>query len=441
MKSTDTESVIKSWLHECQHISQEDYTSFARNLSEREDTATAIFRVLEDRIKYAECIEPVVGQLYSFYQSQNRSLQSYTLQFLPSLVFVCLNCVAHGDKQSCPTVETLLLGMYNQELLDKSGKPRVFNFRMPSLAQASVYHEPMSLAPASLTESALRRLEECNTHLVQKGPYQPEEKLIAQNRLPVISALMFLYNSQLSIIPDFASEFLCKAVSRLVTQGFSKQSSHQRSSYDSTLVPPTLPRIPVNSEFLLELLTAIHHALYTPYSSLATQSLDDVHFRASHELLTDVLLVTTALKNLLQSTVPMGETAVSANISPVLSGNTATAHKSLITNASFRTKKLPDDIPIQDKKDDGEAKNLESISEENPEGKPKAKESSGIKVPMPKLPSLVKKRTSSDAKAPKANKKKVEIEEQSDEVMFSPDSDSQDGGEAFDMKNMRDSLV
>ncbi|CAB3364222.1 Hypothetical predicted protein [Cloeon dipterum] len=420
---------------------QEDYTSFARNLSEREDTATAIFRVLEDRIKYAECIEPVVGQLYSFYQSQNRSLQSYTLQFLPSLVFVCLNCVAHGDKQSCPTVETLLLGMYNQELLDKSGKPRVFNFRMPSLAQASVYHEPMSLAPASLTESALRRLEECNTHLVQKGPYQPEEKLIAQNRLPVISALMFLYNTQLSIIPDFASEFLCKAVSRLVTQGFSKQSSHQRSSYDSTLVPPTLPRIPVNSEFLLELLTAIHHALYTPYSSLATQSLDDVHFRASHELLTDVLLVTTALKNLLQSTVPMGETAVSANISPVLSGNTATAHKSLITNASFRTKKLPDDIPIQDKKDDGEAKNLESISEENPEGKPKAKESSGIKVPMPKLPSLVKKRTSSDAKAPKANKKKVEIEEQSDEVMFSPDSDSQDGGEAFDMKNMRDSLV
>jgi len=99
-----------------------------------------------------------------------------------------------------------------------------------------------------------------------------------------------------------------------------------------------------------------------------------------------------------------------------------------------------DDIPIQDKKDEGDPKNLESISEENSEAKSKpAKESSGIKVPMPKLPSLVKKKTS-DAKAPKASKKKVEIEEQSDEVMFSADSESQDG-ESFDMKNLRDSLV
>jgi hypothetical protein len=59
---------------------------------------------------------------------------------------------------------------------------------------------------------------------------------------------------------------------------------------------------------------------------------------------------------------------------------------------------------------------------------------------MPKLPSLVKKKTS-DAKGPKPNKKKVEIEEhQSDEVMFSADLDSQDG-DSFDIKAIRDSLV
>lgn len=40
---------------------------------------------------------------------------------------------------------------------------------------------------------------------------------------------------------------------------------------------------------------------YTPSSSLATQSLDDVHFRASYELLPDVLLVTSALKNIVQT--------------------------------------------------------------------------------------------------------------------------------------------
>ena len=99
-----------------------------------------------------------------------------------------------------------------------------------------------------------------------------------------------------------------------------------------------------------------------------------------------------------------------------------------------------DDIPILDKKDDADPKNLESISEENADAKPKpVKESSGIKVPMPKLPSLVKKKIS-DAKGPKPNKKKVEIDEQSDEVMFSADLDSQDG-DSFDIKAIRDSLV
>ncbi|KAF4520321.1 hypothetical protein B566_EDAN004381 [Ephemera danica] len=429
----------------------------------------------------------------------------------------------------------MLLGMYNQELLDKNGKPRVYSFRLPSLAQASPYHDPMHLAPASLTESALRRWEECNTHLVQKGPYQPVSKLVAQNRLAVLSSLMVLYNSQRSGSSSLATEFLCKAVSRqqnimgteslvedwltefkeldaeeiasyaesldkqeevttavfrvledrvkyadvvhracgepvvqllpesvpsvamlhtavspltrilakLVTQGFNKQSSHQRSSYDSSLVPPTLPRIPVNSEFLLELLEAVHLALYSKFSNLAQQSLEDIHFRANHELLPDVLVVTTALRNILHLGVVTEAAVVPSNMSPVLSGG-PTLHKSLITNASFRTKKLPDDIPIQDKKEDGDGKNLESISEEGVEGKSKPAKEGGIKVVV-KLPSLVKKK-SSDPKTVKGPKRKPEPDEADEIVVFSPEmspppiSEQQDNGPEFEMKQ-RDSVV
>jgi hypothetical protein len=43
--------------------------------------------------------------------------------------------------QSCRSVETLLVGLYNLEVVDESGQPKVVSFRLPSLAQASIYHE------------------------------------------------------------------------------------------------------------------------------------------------------------------------------------------------------------------------------------------------------------------------------------------------------------
>lgn len=74
----------------------------------------------------------------------------------------------------------------------------------------------MSLAPASLTESALRRLEECNTKLVSWGPLPQVEALNAQNRLKVMTALLFVYNQQLSRLDKSALEQLCKVATKSV---------------------------------------------------------------------------------------------------------------------------------------------------------------------------------------------------------------------------------
>lgn len=38
-------------------------------------------------------------------------------------------------------MEALLVGMYNLEVVDENSEPRVVSFRLPSLAQASLYHE------------------------------------------------------------------------------------------------------------------------------------------------------------------------------------------------------------------------------------------------------------------------------------------------------------
>lgn len=76
------------------------------------------------------------------------------------------------------------------------------------------FKQPASLAPASLTESAVRRFEECNSKLVSWGPLQQVETLNAQNRLKVMTALLFIYNQQLGYINKFALEQLCKVATK-----------------------------------------------------------------------------------------------------------------------------------------------------------------------------------------------------------------------------------
>lgn len=99
-------------------------------------------------------------------------------------------------------------------MVDELGRPKAVSFRLPSLAMMSIYHEPSSLAPASLTESAIRRFEECNSKLVSWGPLQQVETLNAQNRLKVMTALLFIYNQQLSFINKSALEQLCKVATK-----------------------------------------------------------------------------------------------------------------------------------------------------------------------------------------------------------------------------------
>uniref|UniRef100_A0A0K8S784 Hyccin n=1 Tax=Lygus hesperus TaxID=30085 RepID=A0A0K8S784_LYGHE len=337
-----TEEIIKEWLADYAALDPGEVHTYANTVHHNTQVINAVFAVLDDRQKYNDLVEQVCTTLFGFYRSKEIELKRFTLVFLPTLIYVYLNAVAHGEKKTCRGIEALLVGLYNLEAVDESCQAQNISFRLPSLAQASLYHEPMSLAPASLTESALRRLEECNTKLVRWGPLTQLEKIIPQNRLVVMTALLFIYNQHISCLQKYSLDQLCKVVSKLVTQGFNKPG--KRVSY-STDVPRVLPRIPVSPKLLMEILHSLYFAAFNGDRILALQAVEEVHHRACYQGYTDVMLVTNAIKNTRtadSSQITDNPMGISLAISPATT--TSSVSKSMITNASFRTKKLPDEF-------------------------------------------------------------------------------------------------
>ncbi|KAJ8725641.1 hypothetical protein PYW08_003824 [Mythimna loreyi] len=345
--------LISEWLNEYAALQENEIKSFAAEHEHNHEIATVIFNLFysedeteasgkfENDSDFDQLLENVCTQLFSFYRSKEVELQRFTLQFVPTLIYNYLSSVAQGNKRTCRCIETLLIGLYNFEVVDEEGKPKVVSFRLPSLAQSSIYHEPLSLGSQFLTESALRRWEECNTKLVNWGPLPQVEVINAQNRLKVMSALLFIYNRQLSLLPKLALRHFCIAASRIVTQGFKKKNS--------SVSGKRISRIPVSPNFLLEMIEGAYFAMFNEFYTLAHQAVQDIDQRAQYELFPDVMLVTSAVINSLKNN-PSGQPCdgpmgISVALSPATT--TVTMSKSMITNASFRTKKLPDDIPIQ----------------------------------------------------------------------------------------------
>lgn len=422
---TEWKQLISEWLNEYAALLDNEIKSFAAEHEHNHEIATTIFNLfyseddsgtntnkLENESEYEQILENVCTQLFSFYRSKEVELQRFTLQFVPTLIYNYLSSVAQGSKKTWRCIETLLIGLYNYEVVDEEGKPKVVQFRLPSLAQASIYHEPLSLGSQFLTESALRRWEECNTKLVSWGPFPQVEVINAQNRLKVMSALLFIYNRQLSLLPKLALRHFCIAASRIVTQGFNKKIT--------TASGKPVPRIPVSSSFLLEMIEGAYFAMFNEFYTLAHQAVQDIDQRAQYELFPDVMLVTSAVINSLKNN-PSGQPCdgpmgISVALSPATT--TVTMSKSMITNASFRTKKLPDDIPIQAGQAvaTDSADMLTAITEECEAEAAPIQRGGAVRSSKPKLssfPVLGKKTKDSKDKSANSGEKKVTLKESS----------------------------
>ncbi|KFB51604.1 hypothetical protein ZHAS_00019677 [Anopheles sinensis] len=348
------EAIIADWISDYSSLQDTELRTFAAQHENDFEISKALYTILNERTKYKDLIHPICNQLCNFYRSNEAELRRFTLQFVPMLIYLYLNSVALGDKKGCRSIETLLICIYNIEVSSEDGSPKVVSFRMPVLAQASVYHEEKSLQP-----SDLRRWEENSNKDINWGPLPTIESINAQNRLKVMTALLFTYNQQLNQIHKPALYHLCKTTSLLVNQGFPKlPGGHMhRSSYGSDPISPQQPmamaapshvvrpppRIAVNAQFLVELAHANYFAMFNEFASAAIEAVTDLHSRACYEMLPEVILVSNAIRNSLHAN-PSGQPSdgpmgISVALTPATT--TVTVSKSMITNASFRTKKLP----------------------------------------------------------------------------------------------------
>lgn len=340
------DSIVRDFLLDCKAVTDAEVHSFANTIRDNNELIEAVILVLEEKEFHRDFLEPLCEQLFIFFKAQEEALRQFAHFFLPCVIGNYLSSVHRRDlRKSLNCLEILLLGAYNLQILDNEGKPATTLYHIPSISKPSIYHEPMSLPQPQLTENMLSKLEHGDSKVVQ-GPYPAVDALSASNRLQVAIVLMRVYNQSISTMPQASRAAFCKMCSRVVNQG--TLETVRRMSFDSSLPASFAPRVNLNSQILLEMLQAIYYSMFNGLFALAHQALNDIHRRAMQQMYTDVLLVTSAIKNSLMASQcgqpaegPMG---ISVAISPTTS--TTTVSKAIITNASFRTKKLPDDIPI-----------------------------------------------------------------------------------------------
>uniref|UniRef100_A0A8C3AQN4 Hyccin PI4KA lipid kinase complex subunit 2 n=1 Tax=Cyclopterus lumpus TaxID=8103 RepID=A0A8C3AQN4_CYCLU len=316
-------SVVEEWLSEFKSLPETRIPSYAGSLHLKKSLVPALYRVIQDPNN--ELLEPVCHQLFELYRSSEDRLRRFTLQFLPELVWVYLRVTASRDRQSNGCIEALLLGIYNLEIVDKDGNSKLLSFTIPSLSKPSIYHEPSSLGSMALTEGAL-----CQHDLIRvvySGLHPQRETFTAQNRFEVLCFLMLCYNSAVVYMPLSSYQSVCRMSSRLCVCGFPRQQQKLwRAPCNRVLLDP---------EFMVQMLTAIYHAIYNGEWAMGREALEDILYRAQLELYSQPLLLANAMKNSLPANAPddpRGRKVLQVEVTPTISRISISA----ITTASIR---------------------------------------------------------------------------------------------------------
>ncbi|CAG5865504.1 unnamed protein product [Menidia menidia] len=315
--------VVEEWLSEFKSLPDTHIPSYAGSLHLKKSLVPALYRVIQDPNN--ELLEPVCHQLFELYRSSEDRLRRFTLQFLPELVWVYLRITASRDRQSNGCIEALLLGMYNLEIVDKDGNSKLLSFTIPSLSKPSVYHEPSSLGSMALTEGAL-----CQHDLIRvvySGLHPQRETFTAQNRFEVLCFLMLCYNSAVVYMPLSSYQSVCRMSSRLCVCGFPRQQQK--------LWREPCNRVLLDPEFMVQMLTAVYHAIYNGEWEMGREALEDIVYRAQLELYSQPLLLGNAMKNSLPESAPdapQGRKVLQVEVTPTINRISISA----ITTASIR---------------------------------------------------------------------------------------------------------
>ncbi|KAK1806095.1 hypothetical protein P4O66_012805 [Electrophorus voltai] len=284
-----------------------------------------------------QLLAPVCHQLFELYRSPEVGLRRFTLQFLPELVWVYLRHTTGREHHRNGCVEALLLGIYNLEIVDNKGNSKLLSFTVPSLSKPSIYHEPCSLGTMALTEGALSQHD--LIRVVYSGLLPQRETFTSQNRFEVLSFmgvfcvccsrfevlsyvlcvcvfrfevlsyvlclrfevlsfLMLCYNSAVVYMPASSQQSACRMSSRLCVCGYPRQQEK--------LWRESCNRVRLDPEFMVQMLSAVYHAIYNGQWELGREALEDILYRAQLDLYPQPLLLANAMTRSLPSRPPEG---------------------------------------------------------------------------------------------------------------------------------------
>jgi len=267
--------------------------------------------------------DPMMEWLYHWYQMDSTESKQFVLSLVPILIWYYL--VENSRSHCLAGIEACLLCIYNVELGRRGNKekrwnppniswPSYWHYQKPSLLQAPPKDRRKSVAATHtslLTENLVKQLE---------VPHNYKPPLVSEP-LPIITAvgkrerdLLVLislqrYVDNFGCFPSFSRKLFCETAAKLVASGFpfEKELKLQDSLLKETMIfnkengqiehpPQRKVRIILTSSILQTLLYGITHAFSTsPTQDSAYKALEAIHYRASYELLPEVLLITNAL--------------------------------------------------------------------------------------------------------------------------------------------------
>lgn len=333
----------------------------ALHLLADEKAIETLLTALDSPILESDLLEKICDVAVRLYRI-GREVKPVAIQFIPSLISAYL--CGMRRRETANTLSTALLAIYNLQIVDETGNLKSEVVRIPNLGNYSIYHDPANLSSLGLFENVLGMRPGTQPVVVPLGPFPAVVKLTAHNRFLVLTALLHHYNDYIGKVASVAVMEVCRITSKLCRSGFHfpgfdlvhrvlgpVESSRRKEKKNSQLAAvfsvmddySCLPRIQVCSLFLLELLNAVYYAIFNNYSVLGLQALDDIHHRSGFEVYPDVLLATNAVINSLLEN-PSGVPADGPMGLQFTEMVRIPSQKGLVTNASIRYRRLPEDI-------------------------------------------------------------------------------------------------
>uniref|UniRef100_A0A8R1HQT7 Uncharacterized protein n=1 Tax=Caenorhabditis japonica TaxID=281687 RepID=A0A8R1HQT7_CAEJA len=321
-----------------------------------------------------DLIQPIIGQILAIYYKSG-VLRLYALQFVPGFVSLYLLALSKKQQKSVSLFETFLTAIYNEEIVKDSergtNEKKTEDIRIPSIRHHSVYHDPAKIQIQ--TELPITRNASVTPvlHTVHFGPFPSVSKMNGENRFTVLNRILFSVNESLfEVASEIAARYVCLGTLSVCRSGFSFPETGFRSKVLESESPREViedfsrkPRQKVTAEFLNHLLRGCYLALFNGAADLALRAIDSIHMRAQYEMLPETLLVVNSLRNSLLDNMWSKEKRGELMWTRPQHKDMI-RRKDLVTNASLKMKRMPEDIPIQENQKEKEHSRFGDLVEE-----------------------------------------------------------------------------